>query len=390
MAKMILTINSGSSSIKVSLTRFDEGETVVARGQIERIGLDQGSFQLLDWNGNWLVNEKASFPTHEIAFEQLFRWIKESGFQIDAIGHRVVHGGPKYRKHCVIDQALIQELKNIQSFNPLHLPSEILGIELAAQQFSHIPQVACFDTAFHTTMPDHARIYALPRRFAEEGIFRYGFHGLSYEYIIQELGNDAPDKVIIAHLGNGASMTAVKNKKSIDTTMGFTPAEGLMMGTRSGDLDPGILIYLAAQRNMSADNLRTLVNRESGLLGVSELSSDVKELLDAEENPKANEALDMFCYRARKAIGSLTAALGGCDMLVFTAGIGERSAEMRERICEGLESMGIEIDPENNQGNLPVISRKKSSTKVLVMRTNEELMIARHTHKLGVHHDRNN
>jgi len=382
MTKMILTINCGSSSIKLLLSRFNDEETMVARGQIDRIGLNKGSFQLLDWNGNWLVNEKGAFTSHQQAFERLFQWVKESEFKLDAIGHRVVHGGPNYRNHCVINDTLMRELKNIMSFNPLHLPSEILGIEFAAKEFPHIPQVACLDTAFHSTLPNHARFYAIPRKFGDEGIFRYGFHGLSYEYIMQELGDEAPEKVIVAHLGNGASMAAVKEGTCVDTTMGFTPTEGLMMGTRSGDVDPGLLIYLAAHRNMNADSLRTLLNQESGLKGVSELSSDMKELLDAKGNPKANEALEMFCYRARKAIGSLTAALGGCDMLVFTAGIGERSSEIREKICDGLDAIGIDINPEKNQENLPVISKKVSSTKVLVMRTNEELMIARHTHRL--------
>jgi len=382
MPTNILSLNAGSSSIKVSLTSYNGNETVIARGEIERIGLETGAFNLLDWNGNWLVNKKRRYSTHEDAFEHLFDWLLESGYHLDGIGHRIVHGGPRHRSHCVIDDSLIEELNKATSFNPLHLPSEILGIEMGRKKFPKVPQAACFDTAFHSTLPDYARKYALPRHFAKEGMFRYGFHGLSYEYIMQELGEKAREKIIIAHLGNGASLAAVKDKECLDTTMGFTPAEGLMMGTRSGDLDPGLLIYLAAQKRMTPDELRNLVNRESGLKGVSELSSDVKELLEAKNNPKAEEALTMFCYRVRKAVGAFFAALGGCDQLIFTAGIGERAAEVRERICSDLGALGIKLNPQSNRHNDPMISSDKSSTEVIVMRTNEELMIARHTHQL--------
>ncbi|NGX57939.1 MAG: Acetate kinase [Chlamydiae bacterium] len=382
MSKTILTINSGSSSIKSSLYRFNDDETLLARGELDRIGFDEGTFQMLDWNGNWLVNETCNLQNHGKAFEKLFSWLESSGFEIDGIGHRVVHGGPNYRSHQKIDQDLIDVLHKITSMNPLHLPSEIQGIEFTSQVYPKLPQVACFDTAFHATLPLEAKLYPIPRKFADDGIFRYGFHGLSYEYILQELKN-IPEKLIIAHLGNGASMAAVKDGKSVDTTMGFTPSAGLMMGTRCGDIDPGILIYLAAHKGYSADDLREMVNTESGLQGISELSSDVKELLDLEHNnQKAKEALDLFCYRARKYIGALAAALGGCDTLVFTAGIGERSAEIRQRICSELGYLGIEIDDQANQKNSSTISTKNSGVKVLVIRTNEELMIARHTNNI--------
>lgn len=379
MSKTILTINSGSSSIKSSLYRFHDDETLLARGEIDRIGMGQGSFQMLDWNGNWLVNEKCALKNHSEAFEKLFSWIRKTGFDIDAVGHRIVHGGPTYRSHQKIDSKLIEVLHKITPLNPLHLPSEIQGIEDTARFFPSLPQAACFDTAFHTSMPLKAKLYPIPRKLADEGIFRYGFHGLSYEYILQEL-KQIPDKLIIAHLGNGASMAAVQQGKCLDTTMGYTPAAGLMMGSRCGDIDPGILIYLAAQKGYSPDDLRNMVNKQSGLIGISEISSDVKELLDREgTHQKAKEALDLFCYRAQKFIGAFAAALGGCDTLVFTAGIGEHSSEIRQRICDPLKFLGIDIDSRSNKNNFPKISSDTSGVQVLVIRTNEELMIARHT-----------
>ncbi len=380
MTLTILTINAGSSSIKTSLFRFNHGETMLAIGQLSRIGLKGSSFELIDWNGNWLVNEKTALASHDEAYKKLFGWLKESGFGLDGVGHRIVHGGPNYRSHQPITPDLLQELHRVVSYNPLHLPPEILGIEYVEKFFPNVPQVACFDTAFHQTLPSVAKYYAIPRRFSEEGIFRYGFHGISYEYIMEELQEIRKGKTIICHLGNGASMAAIKNSKCIDTTMGFTPAEGLVMGTRSGDVDPGLIIFLAAHKKMNPDQLRNMINHESGLKGISELGSDVQDLLEAESSDKkAKEALDIFCYRAKKYIGALAAALGGLNTLVFTAGIGENSPEIRARICEGLEFLGIELDEKANGENRQKISKTSGPVNVQVLQTNEELMIARHT-----------
>ncbi len=386
MALTILTINAGSSSIKVSLFRFNQGETMLAIGQIDRIGLKSSSFELADGNGNWLVNEKAALANHDEAYKKLFGWLAESGYDLDGVGHRIVHGGPNYRSHQPITPDLLEELHRVVSYSPLHLPPEILGIEYVEKFFPNAPQVACFDTAFHQMLPNVAKYYAIPRRFSEEGIFRYGFHGISYEYIMEELQEIRKGKTIICHLGNGASMAAIKNSRCIDTTMGFTPAEGLVMGTRSGDVDPGLIIFLAAHKKMNADDLRNMINHESGLKGLSELGSDVQDLLEAEaSNNKAKEALDIFCYRAKKYIGALAAALGGLNTLVFTAGIGENSPEIRQRICKGLEFLGIELDKKANRENREKISKKSGPVNVQVLQTNEELMIARHTMNIVVY-----
>ena len=378
MSSMVLTVNAGSSSIKASLYKYEEGETMIASGKLDRIGLEESRFEMLDWNGQWLADENGRLADHGEAFGKLFNWLGKSGFEIGAIGHRVVHGGPRYRSHQPITPDLLEELHRIVSFNPLHLPPEIEGIEHAAKAFPGMTQIACFDTAFHQTLPDVAKYYALPRRFADEGIFRYGFHGLSYEYIMEELQEARKGRTIVCHLGNGASMAAILDGKCLETTMGFTPAEGLVMGTRSGDVDPGLMIYLAARKNMSPDDLRNMINRESGLKGVSELSSDVKDLLES-SSQKAAEAIAIFCYRAKKYIGALAAALGGLDTLVFTAGIGENSPEIRKRICSGLGFLGIEVDESLNRANEQTISKKSGAVIVQMLPTNEELMIARHT-----------
>lgn len=383
MSRLILALNSGSSSIKCALVNINSDETVIARGELMRIGLKGGSFKVLDWNGNWLVEEDNHFPGHEDALKRLFEWLRHSEYPIKGIGHRVVTGGPRFRDHQEVSQKLIATLKELQSLSPLHLPPEILGIEMAKKEFPLSPQVACFDTAFHKSMPPESRLYALPPRFEQEGIFRYGYHGLSYEYITTEIEQEKLKNVVMAHLGNGASMAAVQSGRCLDTTMGFTPAEGLVMGTRAGDLDPGVMIYLASEKGMTPGELRELVNEQSGLKGVSELSSDVQVLLEAEkDSPKAAEALLLFCYRAKKAIGALAAALGGLDALVFTAGIGEHSAEIRRRICTGLEHLGIELSDERNKSNQKIVSKPNCKVKVFVIPTDEELMMARHTHRL--------
>lgn len=366
--KHILCLNSGSSSLKFAL--FEMGankEKLLMRGAVERIGLPD-----------------AACPDHAAAVDEAFRQISKYP-QPQAVGHRIVHGGATYTKPARIDAKLIAELKNLVRFAPLHMPSEILCIESVARRFPKLMQVACFDTAFHSKIPEVAKRFALPHKFWDKGIRRYGFHGLSYEYIMDVIGPKPPSKIIIAHLGNGASMAAIKNGKCIDTTMGFTPAGGFMMGTRPGDLDPGILIHLMREEKLSANELDDIINNKSGLFGVSELSPDMKTLLENRRtNKKAALAIEMFCYQARKTIGSLAAALGGLDLLVFTAGIGERAALVRLEICNGLKRLGIVIDKKKNAKNADIISSSKSKYLVRMIPTNEDIMIASHTAKFIV------
>lgn len=298
-----------------------------------------------------------------------------------AIGHRVVNGGPHYSAPQKITPQLLTDLRNLVPLAPLHLPAEIKIMEAVASQLPQIPQVACFDTAFHRRLPDLAQRFPLPRKLFDEGIRRYGFHGLSYEYVLQELGPAAHrQRLIIAHLGNGASLAAIKDGLPADTSMGLTPTGGIMMGTRTGDLDPGILLYLLRERHYDAAKLERLVDSESGLLGVSELTSDMKALLaKRDSDPLAAEAVAMFCRSIRKQIGAFAAVLGGVDMLVFTGGIGEHAPAVREEICRDLGHLGIRIDSAKNNAAKNVISAAESACVVRVVATNEELMIARHT-----------
>jgi acetate kinase len=300
-----------------------------------------------------------------------------------AAGHRVVHGGIKHVASERVDSPLLAELRKLIPFAPLHLPSAILGIEAVASKFPNLPQIACFDTAFHRGMPDAAQRFPLPRHLWREGVRRYGFHGLSFEYILKTLGTGARGRLIIAHLGNGASLAAVRDGRPLDTTMGFTPAGGLMMGTRSGDLDPGILIYLMHAKHLDVCQIDNLVNHHAGLLGVSGISPDMKTLLEQKETePHAAEAVELFCYQLRKHIGAMTAVLGGLDTLIFTGGIGERAAPVRWETCKGLEYLGISLDPTRNSMNAYVISTPGSASTVMVIPTNEDLMIARHARTL--------
>ena len=314
-------------------------------------------------------------------------WLKgnAAGKNLDAIGYRVVHGGTKFNQPNLVTPELMALLKEIVPFAPDHLPQEIRIIETVGKAYPTLKHVACFDTAFHRSMPDLAQVFALPRSLRDEGVIRYGFHGLSYDFIMNELKNEAGrdvanGRVIIAHLGSGASMAAVRSGKSIETTMGFTPAGGLMMSTRSGDLDPGIILYLLERQGLSSSCVREMLNKQSGLLGVSGLSSDMEELLEKEaENPYAAEAVELFCYQAKKFLGAFAAVLGGLDTLVFTAGIGENSSVIRWRICKDMNYLGISLDSSRNDVNAPVISCENSPVTVRVMKTNEELMIARDT-----------
>jgi acetate kinase len=359
---IVLTLNSGSSSLKFGLYRAGASRTeTLLTGEAESIGEESGKFHASDARGNALATEVRSIRNQRDAIVQMERLLSSSGLPPPTvIGHRIVHGGPKLRRHCIIDDDVLKHLEAAVPFAPLHLPPALALIRATREHFPGIPQVACFDTTFHADLPDIARILALPKELYAEGIQRYGFHGLSCESILHQLGADPPDRIVIAHLGNGASITAVKGGKSIDTSMGLTPTGGVIMGTRSGDLDPGVLVYLARQKKMDAAMLEDLVDRHSGLLGISGVSSDMRRLhQSAPSNPDARLAIDMFCYYVRKQTAAMIAALEGIDMIVFTGGISENNAEIRAAICAGLAWV------------LPC--------KVLVLPSQEDEQIARHS-----------
>jgi acetate kinase len=341
--------------------------------------------KIAEASGAALLNSSVKGRDSNAALEVMFAWLDKheylSGLQ--AAGHRLVHGGARYSEPQRITPKFLSELEKLVPLDPDHLPAAIRGIRFVAKKFPKLAQVACFDTAFHSSLPTVAKMYALPRRFYDAGIRRYGFHGLSYEYIVGELrkmdAKLAAGRVIIAHLGSGASIVALKDGKSEDTSMGFTPLEGLVMSARSGDVDPGLLLYLLAEKKMSAKEAGVLLNKQSGLLGVSGSTGDMRTLLEkAAQDSHAAEAIDSFCYRAKKYIGAYAAALGGLDALVFTGGIGERAPAIRERICDGLEFLGIRIDTARNAANAPVISHSDSRVNVRVIQTNEDLMIVQH------------
>lgn len=386
----VLTINSGSSSLKFSLYEMGQAETRILSGSLERIGLRGGQFHANNADGKMLADEHREFPDHAAALKTLLDWLESKfpGHAVDAVGHRVVHGGATYREPHLVNDDLFATLESIVRLAPEHLPQELEAIDAIRRIYPTMKQVVCFDTAFHRQMPDVAQRIPLPRSLWNEGVLRYGFHGLSYEYIITKLRETAGDeaangRVLIAHLGNGASMAAVRQGKSIDTTMGLTPAGGLMMGTRSGDLDPGIIVYLLEEKGRKPSTIDYLVNQRSGLIGVSGISSDMRDLLTYEAaDPHAAQAVEMFCYQARKYVGAMATTLGGLDTFVFTAGVGANAPKIRQRICQGLEFMGIHIDPARNEANAPIISTDESPVTVRVMKTNEELTIVRHTYNL--------
>jgi acetate kinase len=387
--RRILTINTGSSSIKAALYELDDEERLSVQALVERIGLSGGHIRVTDAGGAPLLDEQRDLPDHPAGLQVLFAWLHAHHFAdgLDAIGHRVVHGGSRYSAPHLIDDDLLKTLRDLVPVDPEHLPQAISAIQAAQQVYPATPQVACFDTAFHRSMPRVAQIYGLPRRLADEGVLRYGFHGLSYEYILLTLRAEDPaaadGRVIIAHLGNGASMAAARAGSGVETTMGFSPTGGLVMGTRSGDLDPGVLLYLLQAQGMDAAALNQMVNHHAGLLGVSETSADMRDLLSREAtDPRAAEAVALFCYQARKFLGALAAALGGVETVIFTGGIGEHAAPIRSRICAGLEFLGIALDPQRNDSHAPIISADGGRVVVRVMKTNEDLMIARHTYRL--------
>ena len=379
----ILTINGGSSSIKFALYQTGELLKRGLYGKVDRIGLPGTNLTFSDSTGKQKGSLILESSTNRSAANFLIDWLeKQDGFSsVSAVGHRVVHGMNR-TVPVLITNELLEELHLITSYDPDHLPNEIEFIEAFRRLHPKLSQVACFDTAFHCTMPRVAKLLPIPRRFDEMGIRRYGFHGLSYAYLIEELTRvagmkAAQGRVILAHLGNGASMAAVREGKSIDTSMGFTPAGGLMMGTRPGDLDPGVSWYMMRSENLNPKQFNNLINHESGLLGVSETSSDMRDLLEHESvDVRAAETVALFCYQAKKWIGAFAAALGGLDTLVFSGGIGENCSIIRSRICEGLEFLGIELDEKQNTANEGVISAAASRVTVRVIRTDEEQMIA--------------
>jgi acetate kinase len=386
--RLILTINSGSSSLKFSLYRLGPGEDLVLAGKLDRIGVKGGHFQAREGRGQVLSDLELVLPDHRAALAALVDWLKgqEPGQAVQAVGHRLVHGGPGHLKPALITAQVLNDLRQLIPLAPDHLPQEIQAIETLSQIFPRLPQVACFDTAFHRHMPEVAQRVALPREYAAHGVMRYGFHGLSYEYLLMELAKEAGaaaarGRVIMAHLGHGASLAALKDGVSRETTMGMTPTGGLVMSTRSGDLDPGVILYLLQEQGLTPEKVNYLVNHRAGLLGVSGLSADMQDLLAAEgRDPQAAAALALFCYQAQKFLGALVAVLGGLDTLVFAGGIGENSSVIRQRLAANLEVFGISLDPALNEAHAPIISRAGSPVTVRVMKTNEELMIARHTH----------
>jgi acetate kinase len=374
MTGCIFTINAGSSSIKFGMFEANESLAQIFKGSIRGIGGKSSTFQIDD------EVQEIVIADHKAAIHLLIERIQVHGSQLIAIGHRIVHGGPKYSSSQVINREVIETLRGLTLFAPDHLPEELLLIEAFEKRFPTIAQWACFDTSFHHNLPTVAKLLPIPRRYEAEGVRRYGFHGLSCEFlmkVLESLGS-AKGRIILAHLGSGASLTAVHNGKSIDTSMSFTPTAGVPMNTRSGDLDPGLFGYLAATHGFGAKEFSEMANCKSGLLGLSEISSDIKELLRLEPSDhRASEATSLFCYQIKKWIGAFAAALGGVDTLVFSGGIGENSPIIRERICRGLEFLGIELEKQKNQENGKEISMASSRVIVRVIPTNEEWMIAK-------------
>jgi len=357
----VLALNCGSSSLKYALFEVSGGAArAVARDQIERIG--------------------EAVPDHAAAVHAVFDALDRAGnASLDAVGHRIVHGGPRHTRPERIDDALVATLREIVPFSPVHLPPELDAIAAARARFAGRPQVACFDTAFHATLPEVAQRFALPRRLFDAGVRRYGFHGLSYEYLVETIGAKVLGRAVLAHLGSGSSLCAVRDGRSIDTTMAFTPTAGIVMGTRSGDIDPGLVSYLF-KHGYDAESFDRLVNREAGLLALSETTSDMKRLVDAiAADPRAKLAVDVYCWHARKAVGALAASLGGIDSLVFTGGIGAHAPEVRRGIVSGLAHLGVTIDDAKNEANAPTLHDGRGDVAVHVITTDEESRIALQT-----------
>lgn len=379
----ILTINGGSSSIKFAAFSPGDPPGRLLSGQIERIGQPGTMLTANDLAAASHEQKPIDASDHRQAANQLIDWItgRIGKNSIRGVGHRVVHGGVHLVDHQLVTPDLIAELRRTQPLDLAHLPREIALIEAFHERFPDMPQVACFDTAFHRDMPRVARLLPIPRKYDDAGLRRFGFHGLSYAYLMQELrrisADEAGGRVILAHLGAGASMAAVRGGKPIDTTMAFTPLAGLVMGTRPGDLDPGLLVYLMRAEKLTPDQMDSLLSHDCGLAGISQTSSDMRDLTARRHSDvRAAEAVDLFCYRARQWIGALAAALGGLDTLVFAGGIGEHAPDVRAEICAGLEFLGIKLDPASNAASAPVVSAATAHVTVRVIATDEEIMIA--------------
>jgi acetate kinase len=389
---MVLTINAGSSSIKFGLYEEEANPEKTFGGQISRIGLPGSRLSYTNFKTNQSADTESKSTDYVSAVTFLVSWLeKQINFnEINAIGHRVVQG-MENTKPTLISTELLDELKLIIPYDPDHLPVEISLIKAFQEYHPRIPQYACFDTDFHAGMPRVAQLLPVPRRFDQRGIRRYGFHGLSYSYLMQELESQVGKqalmvRIILAHLGNGASVTAVYDGKSMDTSMGFTPAGGVPMGTRSGDLDPGVAWLMIQTENLSAERFNHLINHESGMLGISQTTGDMNDLLKQQHTDiRSAEAVALFCYQVKKWIGAYAAVLGGVDIIVFSGGIGENSPEIRARICDGLEFLGISLDASRNDENASLISINESRVMVRVLPTNEELMIAQIISKMLVH-----
>jgi acetate kinase len=384
-ARCVLTINSGSSSIKFAVFPLGASEPVL-KGKTERIGLDRSGFEAVDAAGKQVAHAQQPLPDHESALKLVLATAQDATpHSLVAVGHRVVRGGAEDTDPQPVTRPLLKRIRELIPYLPEHLPHQVAAIEAVERFDASLQQVVCFDTAFHRTMPRIAQLYALPRDLLNAGILRYGFHGLSYEYVVGEFARltgekTARERVVIAHLGNGCSMAAIRGGRSIDTTMGFTPTGGVMMSSRSGDLDPGVVLFLLQHQKLSATELSDILNRKSGLAGVSGGSPDMRDLLAREAtDPYAAEAIELFCYQVKKYLGALAAVLGGLDALIFTAGIGENVPEIRRRICEGMGHLGLVLDARANDANAPLISSKEATASIRVIPTNEELMIARHT-----------
>jgi acetate kinase len=394
-ARSVLTINCGSSSLKFALYTMprvggrSSQERLRYTGSVERIGEPNSAFHVADARHAPVIDEQVTLSDQSAALRHALDWLEQhlDGQRPDAIGHRIVHGGERYSQPQRVTADVLAELRRLAPLAPLHLPVEIAALETLETRYPTVPQVACFDTAFHRKMPRVAQLYGLPRHILDQGVLRYGFHGLSYEYIVGELERESRaartslvgKRIVIAHLGNGASMAAVRDGHSLDTTMGLTPIGGLVMSTRSGDLDPGVLLYLQDAEKMTPGEMRASVEQKGGLQGVSGSSGDMQDLLvRMDRDAHAAEAVALFCYSARKHLGALASVLGGLDMLVFTGGIGEHAALVRHRICGGVGFLGIELDDARNATSESIISKETSTVSVRVIRTNEEVMIARH------------
>jgi acetate kinase len=390
MSPHVLVLNAGSSSLKFALFRASPTLTRVAYGAIERIGDEHSELKIKRSGETDARRRPVRASDHASCFELIWDQVTsaEPKADITAVAHRVVHGGPRLFEPQRITNAVLAELRNLSPFDPQHLPAEIALIETVRARFAQLPQIACFDTAFHRDLPTTARLLPIPRRYESAGVRRYGFHGLSYQFLLDELsrlGDSAArnGRVVFAHLGNGASLAAVRDGRCIDTSMGFTPTAGLVMSSRSGDLDPGLVAYLHHIEQMTPQQFHDMANHQSGLLGISDISSDMRELLDREAGDlRAADAIAVFCYQSKKWIGAYAAALGGLDTLVFAGGIGEHCPPIRERICDGLGFLDLALDPTANACDAAIISMPDSRVTVRVIPTDEERVIAEATVRL--------